>query len=96
MIEGNETCDGAALNGQSCVSQGFSGGTLACNGSCNGYNTGGCVNNSGNCCYVDGGAGCQYPAIQNCVCNLDSWCCLIEWDNVCVNLAINSCGAVCQ
>ncbi|NUP08044.1 MAG: hypothetical protein HOW73_18515 [Polyangiaceae bacterium] len=43
--EGTEACDGADLNGQSCATQGFDGGTLTCNGSCTGFITSGCTNN---------------------------------------------------
>jgi hypothetical protein len=43
VVEAPELCDGANLNGQTCVSQGFpGGGTLTCNGSC-GFNTNQCV-----------------------------------------------------
>jgi hypothetical protein len=92
VIEGAEVCDGAALNGQTCASQGYAGGVLACNANCDGYNHAGC--NDGNCCIV-GGVGCEVPFVQNCVCNLDGWCCVFEWDSLCVNLAINSCSAQC-
>ncbi len=42
---GTETCDGADLGGQSCTSQGFDGGTLACLGNCSGFDTSGCTTN---------------------------------------------------
>lgn len=41
MIEGPEACDGSDLGGSTCSDQGFSGGTLSCDGSCN-YDTSGC------------------------------------------------------
>lgn len=41
-IEGSEVCDGTALNGQTCVTQGYAGGTLTCNASCTGYVTSSC------------------------------------------------------
>lgn len=41
--EGTEVCDGTALNGQTCATQGFIGGNLACNGTCSGYVTTGCT-----------------------------------------------------
>jgi hypothetical protein len=42
-INPGESCDGANLNGQTCVSQGFGGGgTLSCNASC-GFNTSQCI-----------------------------------------------------
>ena len=42
MQEGTETCDGDDLNGATCVTQGFDGGTLACAGNCMGFDTSGC------------------------------------------------------
>lgn len=43
-IEGLELCDGTNLNGNSCTSVpgGFVSGTLACNATCNGWNTSAC------------------------------------------------------
>jgi len=40
--ESTETCDGTDLAGQTCITQGFSGGTLACNSQCTGFITTGC------------------------------------------------------
>lgn len=37
-----EICDGSDLAGETCASQGFAGGTLACLPDCSGYNTSGC------------------------------------------------------
>lgn len=53
VAEGGEACDGADLNGQSCASQGCSGGTLACDGSC-AFDLSGCTgcpvcDNDGTC-----------------------------------------------
>jgi cysteine-rich repeat protein len=42
-IEGTETCDTNALNSKTCITQGFSGGTLSCNGTCTGFNTTACT-----------------------------------------------------
>lgn len=42
-ILGGEECDGANLNGQSCASRGFNGGSLACDASCR-FNESGCTN----------------------------------------------------
>lgn len=41
--EAIEICDGLDLDGQDCVSQGFVGGTLACNGTCSGFLFSGCL-----------------------------------------------------
>ncbi|MFO0549323.1 MAG: hypothetical protein U0271_13100 [Polyangiaceae bacterium] len=43
-INPGEACDGTNLNGQNCVTQGFDTGTLACNASCSGFITSGCMN----------------------------------------------------
>jgi hypothetical protein len=49
--EGSESCDGTDLGGQTCSTQGFTGGTLTCNGDCT-FNTSGCLacNPSGASC----------------------------------------------
>lgn len=52
-IEGTEVCDGTDLGGETCSSQGFVGGTLACNEECDGFITSGCWDNS--CSDTDGG-----------------------------------------
>lgn len=38
------------------------------------------------CCTASttGAKGCSDPAVQNCVCRVDSYCCDIEWDDTCV------------
>ncbi len=42
VAEGFEVCDGIDLQGETCVSQGFSGGELACLPDCTGFDTSGC------------------------------------------------------
>jgi hypothetical protein len=42
VIEGTEQCDSTNLNGQTCITQGYSGGTLGCTGSCV-FNYAGCT-----------------------------------------------------
>lgn len=44
VIEAPEVCDGTALGGQTCISQGFDGGVLACANTCGGFDTSGCYN----------------------------------------------------
>lgn len=41
--EVGESCDGTDLAGQTCASQGFTSGTLSCNGTCSAFNVSGCV-----------------------------------------------------
>ncbi|MBU1446213.1 hypothetical protein KKD70_03050 [Patescibacteria group bacterium] len=42
-INGTETCEATDLNGKTCVTQGFVGGTLACDSNCMGFDTSSCV-----------------------------------------------------
>ncbi len=43
LIEPPEICDGGDFGGQSCTSEGFASGTLACNSSCTGFTTSACT-----------------------------------------------------
>src|SRR3989344_3698661 len=45
-IDSGEECDGSNLNGKSCSTQGFSGGTLSCNSNCI-FNTSACISGGG-------------------------------------------------
>ena len=47
-----------------------------------------------NCCEADDGrTGCDDAAVQECVCDADSWCCNNAWDDVCVGeVASLGCG----
>ncbi|MFO7674921.1 MAG: DUF4215 domain-containing protein, partial [bacterium] len=69
IIEGAELCDGIALNGQTCATQGFSSGSLACNATCSGYNTAGCVNQVCGNGVIEGSELCDGAALggQSCV-----------------------------
>ena len=62
IVESGEVCDGTNLNGQTCASQGFSGGTLGCSSDCGSYETSGCYNNT--CSDTDGG---DAPLVQGTV-----------------------------
>lgn len=42
VVETGEVCDGAALSGATCATQGFTNGTLACAATCLSYVTSGC------------------------------------------------------
>ena len=48
----------------------------------------------GDCCAYHDSPGCEDAAIVQCVCNLESDCCLFPWSNDCVLLAAD-CGAGC-
>jgi hypothetical protein len=68
-----ETCDGSALNGATCQSQGFSNGTLLCNINCLSYNTGSCYNSCATNWVCTSYASCISPATTaSCNAVLDS------------------------
>lgn len=47
------------------------------------------------CCDSSFFPGCTEPEIQQCVCNLDSFCCEVQFDDACA-AAASRCGAVCE
>lgn len=63
MTEGSETCDGTDLNGQTCESLGYDGGSLGCAVGCGGYDTSGCYNNA--CADADGGVNASVASFVN-------------------------------
>src|SRR5690606_29842727 len=50
---------------------------------------------SGDCCLPHPDPGCEDLPLQVCVCTRDAFCCNTAWDDVCVDLALSSCGAIC-
>lgn len=51
----------------------------------------------GSCCTGDSGVpGCDVPEVETCVCIFDDFCCGTEWDDVCVDQALDPCTAVCM
>jgi subtilisin family serine protease len=58
IIEGSEMCDGPDLAGETCASQGFGTGTLACNQSCDGFDTSACATCGNDVCEILGGEDC--------------------------------------
>lgn len=56
IIEGSEQCDGSALNSQTCVSRGYTGGSLSCASDCT-FNTSNCTSGGGGGGGVSGGGG---------------------------------------
>jgi hypothetical protein len=85
-VTGTESCDGANLNGQTCQSQGFTGGTLACDAMC-GFDTTGCTSGGPDCCTAHAGTGCQNATCQQAICAADPFCCNNTWDDICANAA---------
>ncbi len=50
---------------------------------------------SGDCCVGHAGPGCEDGGISDCVCEVDPFCCDTEWDDLCVDSALD-CGADCS
>ncbi len=45
------------------------------------------------CCDTGHGPGCRHEHIEACVCDIDRYCCSVDWDEVCVGLVIGeACG----
>ncbi|MBL9105552.1 MAG: hypothetical protein JNL82_31740 [Myxococcales bacterium] len=65
MINGAEQCDGANVNGATCVSQGFKAGNLFCEANACTFNTSGCTN------VVCGDGECAAPMEDDCTCPED-------------------------
>jgi hypothetical protein len=47
------------------------------------------------CCSAASAPGCGVPAVEDCVCAIDPFCCGGRFDESCANLARVSCGATC-
>lgn len=94
FVDGDEECDTDDLDGETCQSQGFLGGTLTCADFCE-FDTTGCVNEGGDCCLANGTPGCGDEECNDIVCGLDPTCCSDTWDTVCAAEAEASC-AVCN
>ena len=43
-------------------------------------------------CKVSHEPGCDYCKCEACVCQKDSWCCEVEWSEVCVKICDEDCG----
>jgi cysteine-rich repeat protein len=66
-IEGTEECEGTNLDGEDCVSQGYAGGTLACNADCTFDKTACTENRCGNGT-IDSGEACDGAALGGATC----------------------------
>ncbi len=91
VLDGAEACDNPDVGGETCVSQGFDGGIIACLDDCSGIDTSGCVDFGGECCSAHDGAGCDDATCTQQVCLQYSYCCEVEWDANCEFFANNSC-----
>lgn len=67
-LDENEVCDGALLGGETCLSQGFASGTLACRSDCLGFRTTGCVPEGCGDGVIDAGEICDGTALGGANC----------------------------
>ncbi|MFO0827116.1 MAG: hypothetical protein U0572_03115 [Phycisphaerales bacterium] len=51
---------------------------------------------SGECCSPHAGVGCDDVDCCTTVCDIDAFCCEVEWSSGCAALAITLCGTFCQ
>ena len=84
-LEDLEVCDGDNLDGQSCASLGLNVGTLACSATCLDFDTTGCF--AGACCAANGSPNCEDEGCSAAICAFDSFCCEVEWDDLCAEEA---------
>ncbi len=49
-----------------------------------------------NCCFANGGIGCDTQSCQDAVCAIDPFCCNIAWDGICAAEAQDLCPDICQ
>ncbi len=47
------------------------------------------------CCVNHPEPGCNVPLVEECVCNIDDYCCDDSWDERCVRTATNACFGAC-
>ena len=50
-----------------------------------------CLERGGDCWFVHEDGGCNDPECCTDVCELDPWCCSVEWDRACLGRAIDQC-----
>ena len=55
-----------------------------------------CGSCEGDCCVANGSPGCEDPEITLCACELDDYCCDVDWDGLCAGAAGTDCGADCK
>lgn len=75
-VNAPEVCDGANLNGQTCISRGFTGGTLACAANCLSFVTTGCTGGGGGTCgngTLDLGEVCDVGNLSGETCTLNGF-----------------------
>lgn len=54
-----------------------------------------CGAGAGTCCDPNGSPGCEDKACCKQICDLDPFCCELEWDGICADLALDMCDIDC-
>jgi hypothetical protein len=100
----------ANIDGQGTVDGGDYGLLLASWGPCIGANfvlegepcgddtNGGCnvpIKGDSNCCFANGGLGCDDKTCSATVCGVDPFCCDVAWDGICAGEALTLCPDIC-
>ncbi len=71
--------------------------SLECTGvSCDPSLNPACGDNADHDCCTQGNPGCTDADCCNAVCAVDSFCCQVAWDGICVAEAVSICGISCQ
>lgn len=91
-IDGDDICDGTDLGGEDCTTHGFDRGVLGCLFDCSDFDTDGCVDYEGGCCFANGTPGCDDETCTVAVCLDDPTCCLLGWDTTCAAIAVTECS----
>jgi len=68
VIEGSEVCDGSQLGGGTCTAEGFTGGTISCNATCDGYDTSMCTDDVCGDGTITGSEQCEGTNLNNATC----------------------------
>jgi hypothetical protein len=68
VVGPTESCDGSELAGETCMSQGFTGGSLGCAVDCNDFDIGGCTNSNCGNGVIDMSELCDGPELNGQTC----------------------------
>ena len=54
-----------------------------------------CTCGASNCCLAHGTPGCDDPVCETLVCEIEPFCCVVPWDQICADIAAKECE-ICQ
>lgn len=89
VVDDGEACDTDALGDNSCQTQGFVDGALACLADCSDFDTSACTV-AGDCCDPHGTVGCADAVCEDAICGADAFCCEDHWDGLCSDAALGA------